>query len=404
MRGTLPDPAFNQAAGIQSGNGAAVEVVRSLVDGNHWMGVVASGDGSLVEVSDCTVTGTLPAAIGEAGLTAAYGGSLFMERTLVAQNSRTSVWVSGEGTFASLEGCLVRDTLAAPSLTEDGGDYTEGRCLTLQDGAEMHVHASLLLRCAVEGVLAHGESTQLLFESSVLDDTLPAEAGEFGGGLQASGGAQVEFLGSLVAGGYWAAITAAGPGSVVNLNSSIIRDVQPSVDYPEPFGFGLAALDSGLIGGVRTLVTGNATAGVLVHGTGTVVTLESCAVTRTVTGGRNSRLEGHQSYGDGVALEGATLEAVETLFTDNSRTGVFFSNSSGHIERCVSTGNGSFGLVLKDSVQNVSWEDRSNWIWGNGLDLPLTGLDGEVTVDPYGLPIPAVPPQVPLDDSSPSLP
>ena len=402
VKGTLPDPGFNEAVGVQSTEGATLEVSHCLIEDNYWMGLVVDGEESLAEVADCTIRGTLPAADSEAGVTVAHGATLLMERSLLALNSRAALWVAGVGANASLDSCLVRDVVPATSLNAEGEEYVEGRGLTVQEGAHAYIRRSMFQRCVSEGMLVCGDGSSVVLETSAIDDTQPAPSGVFGGAVQAAGGALVRMVGCLISRSRWGAVTASSPGTVIELDASIVRDTLPT-DGLEPFGMGLAVLDGGHILARRTLVGGNATAGVVILNPGSQVTLDRSAVVGTVSGGRASPVEGQQSYGDGVVLENASLLATETVFMDNSRAGIFFSDSSGQLDHCVSHRNGSYGLVLRGSEATVAWETGGNRIWGNGLKLPERGSGTDVTTDPYGLPIPPGPDPTPFTDGAPEI-
>lgn len=158
---SLPLSSEAPGAGVQARSGAGITLMRTVVTGNRGVGVSSSGLGSSVQVTDSSVTDTLPtiAGIRGYGLEAIGGAALRADRTVVTRATEAGVFI-GTGATATLGDVLVSAT--RPSI--------QGFGLGVVSGAGTRIDAQRLAVTHVRGVGLAAVST---------GTTLPGMGGVF---------------------------------------------------------------------------------------------------------------------------------------------------------------------------------------------------------------------------------
>jgi hypothetical protein len=297
--------------------------------------------------------------------------------TAVVGSHDTGAFASGAGTALDVAGSLIADT------RPQGSDQRFGRGLAATDGASMNVRASVVAGNREAGVVAYGQGTSLALERSFVVDTQPNEqTQEFGRGVEAFGLASATVSESAVIGNYELGLRAAGKGTSLVVERSLVADTLPLADGS--YGVGACASD-GSTEIKDSLVARSRTTGRLTGGGRGIL---ANSLVDGVLAGAFHRVEGpigmevpiatFVGISDGlVASFGASVDVSNVAVRGVERAGVVFEASSGEL-RGVRTAGGKFGLVIQGSPK-PSASDPSNVFLGSeeasvsDVELPVPG-------------------------------
>jgi hypothetical protein len=171
--------------------GSGVEILRPL-----GIGVAVEGADTTVELSDLGVRQVVDLADQTSGwaVTVEFGGELHVAGLLIEEARDVGLHVDGEGSRATIEGGVVRDTL--PGRFESA---TSGRGVTVQTGAEL-VARDLRVEGSVEAGIALAEGAVADLEDCAVVGT--GDPALFTGTVEHAGaGINVQYGSSLVARG-----------------------------------------------------------------------------------------------------------------------------------------------------------------------------------------------------------
>jgi hypothetical protein len=160
--------------GLTVQRGGRVEALRVTVKRNVEAGIVASGAGTTLVLTDAVVAdtqGRLEDGLFGHGLEVTTGATAEATRLVLEGNRDVGLLVAGAGSRAELAHLAVRDTAA--QLT----DGAAGRGLVVQQGAEVVLRRGLFERNREVGVLASYPDTRLELEDVAVRDTLPTDCG-----------------------------------------------------------------------------------------------------------------------------------------------------------------------------------------------------------------------------------
>ena len=198
--------------------------------------------------------------------------------------------------------------------------------------------------------------------------------------------------GCLFEGNTSAGILVAHSGTQMGLTGTVVRDTKPNTSGY--LGTGLAVLEGAEAMALMCLFQRNATSGVDAFDEGTALGLETCAVLDTQAGGMDVPTEHaleFQVFGDGIlAAPGTSVDVASTVVLNNARSGLYYYEAGGTIDGSAIAGNLSYGLAMEQCAEDLAYEGRGNFIFGNALDLPAAKA-AEVTTNPEGLPVPPIP-------------
>jgi len=298
-----PDPT-EMGAGLWVGGGSKTDAINLLVeDVTAVAGVGVVGGGSTLQVSDSNVRATKPGKLdlAGAGARANGGGTLTLERVLLAKNS-------GAGVSASLAGkATITDSLVRDTLPYDG--YGSG--VQAWGGAKLNVSRCVFDNCKGEGASAEGTGTELHLEATVIRDTKLAP-GCCGAGTYCEKKATCSFSGCIITSSFTAAIVA--NNSQVHIGGSILKDTKP---VPAgDFGYGVFVDDDATVQLLSSRVSGNTGSGLTASGAGAILEITSSVVS-------NTNLDPWGDAGFGVvAAEGAVVNVTDSLVEANHLAGV----------------------------------------------------------------------------------
>ncbi|MEO8182621.1 MAG: right-handed parallel beta-helix repeat-containing protein [Deltaproteobacteria bacterium] len=205
----------------------AVGITRGIIAQSHDHGVLVTGPGPQVYLTDVSVAQTraadLPARSGAisfvstAPATQAAGGLLALERTTLDDNDDSGASVSGPGIELDLIDVSISNTRALSSGEAGAG-------LSAQNGSILSGRRVQLSNNARTGVAVEGIGTALDLTDLVVSDTQPAGAGPSGEGMRVVGGVATIESGSFLrnsSAGIWAA-----QGASVDLTDVVLDETQ----------------------------------------------------------------------------------------------------------------------------------------------------------------------------------
>jgi hypothetical protein len=186
VRDVLPHRSGALGRGLSFQTGSRGELSRVVIEGVRELGVISSGDGTAVDVSDSYVRDTLPEEDGSygRGLTAQRGGALTVRRSRIS-GTREAALVFSEGGEIVLEDLVVHDTLAQE--IDDLYGFAVASHESPVEARRVAVATSRYVGVNLDGagVVAAFEDLSILSTRSSLAD------GRFGRGLNVQGGADL---------------------------------------------------------------------------------------------------------------------------------------------------------------------------------------------------------------------
>ncbi len=401
VRGTVLDDSGLQGFGVYAVLGAKLAAINCEISGNSALGISVYGDGSVVQLEDCSILDTQPDVLGWSGvgISVAEGGKLWMDGCEVGGNAALGVSTNGFGTELIMRDSSVYGTAPDPDgFTGYGVQVFEGASLAAE-GCAFHDNTHV-------GVATLHEGSRSAFRDCVFRANPGAAAGEIGGGVSvgygavvtlrdceltspdqlgivALHGASVEAQGCEISGCTGAGVAARDAGTSVTLLDGVIRDTQLHTDGN--IGFGVQVSDGARVEIERCSLSGNTTAGVLVTDGNAAASMVDSTVTGTRLG------FGWQSMSAmGIIAQGeASFEASGLTVQGNGGPGLV-ANNDGASLRCgdcsiidnqfagaVAVGGG--GLTLSDTA-----------ISGTGESANLGGGVGIYAAEQRGQPAPSL--------------
>ncbi len=361
---TLPDDYGDYGRGIIAQGGGLVSAIGCTVERNTEIGVIASDEGSRIDLVDSLVLDTAPPTHGEggAGVVVQAGAALTMSGCAVRGNTRGGVVVGQAGSEILLE----------DSEISDNGSGVSG-----QYGSQMTVRGCAIEGNAVVGVDVRDPGTSALLETTEVLDTRPDEDGRYGRGVQVAGGAELIATDSTLRGNTEMGIYVVEDDSRATLTRCDVLEARPGAAGDD--GLGVWVERGGRLDCEDCLIEGNTNIGVFVANAGTVVSLVDTRVLAT----RLGRVIG---VGAGVLAQDDALfqqEGGEISGTSGVGIGIV-SGARAELNSTVLAGNTFAGVVvLRGTVVLVGSEIRDTQpsaSAGGGLGVYANGEFGAPTV------------------------
>lgn len=377
-------------------SGGALTLTESLLAANVEVGLGLQ-DGASARITGSVVRGTVPGTAGTLGygVTVSGASSLTMERSAVVHNQRAGVLVGEPGARATLRGVVIRDTQAAA----DGAD---GDGLQVENGGTLSLSGCAVLANHSTGVVCLDSTLEL--SDSVVRDTLAGRALSTGQGVTADRSAQVTVTRSALTGNHHSGLQVLG-ASQLSLVDSVVRStvsdrgqgpaalhggegstlVIRSSALVDNEGQGLAVtqgasatLDRSLVAGTthggpadfdrgvnvtlgasltldRSTLEANQGAGVTVLEEAPSAQPSHLTASMSLIRGSTSAPNGER--GDGLAVQFANADVVDSAIADNREAGavVAGASSSLRLSRAVVTGSaktplGHYGIGVAATV------------------------------------------------------
>ena len=384
LRNTEADGMGERGYGLLIQEEAAATVSGSLIDRNQAVGVVIGESGAWLELENTVIRDTQPDGAGRfgLGLSVKHQGQASLLECLLAGNRDIGIVAAGPAVSVEMTGTVVRNT-------SSNGDGSFGRGLDVSSGALLTVTDSLVEANRQCGILVSLPGTFVILEGTTIRDTLPDDNGHYGLGMRVQDDAGATVSGCLFDRNTEAGIVIDQAAEDVWLSGTIVRRTVPGTTGN--LGLGVAALAGTQLLLEKTLIQDNATSGLLAWDPATSVEVADCAIMGTLPGGRGvPDSPSYEAFGDGVATHEASIALQRTLVTGNGRAGVYYNQGLGSLTGSLVTGNASFGLALADCDEAITYLDKTNFIFGNALDLPPAQA-ADISTSPEGLPSPPIP-------------
>jgi hypothetical protein len=376
VRGTLPDAGGQGGYGVEVADGASLDMVSSVIEGNTAAGLIAAEAGTQVNLSGVTVSDTLPASNGSYGygIQVSGGASLEAADCVFARNRTEGLVAAEEGTSVVLTRTSIRDT----GPDERGNS---GYGMRISDGATLQATSCELAGNQGYGVLVNDPGTTVTLNDTTVSGTLSDQNSGQGSGILVTEGATLELEGCLVDNNVGSGIAVQDAGTMATLQYTTIRDGQSAPG--ESSGYGIEVAQGARLQATSCDIADNSQIGIFITGAGTMATLTYTDVRGTRfgesgdhgvgvevnTGGKvtlaSCNIEGNAGAGLLVADPGtqASLEDVRVAGSlpatkGDDGFGVQASNGASlELAACDIAGNTTLGLLAQDEGTSVALFD-----------------------------------------------
>ncbi len=252
---TLTDAVLRRAQGFSNGTQGLgliadgrghFDVTRVLIEDCRQSAVAIVGTGSTAALHDCVVrrTALVGDGTGGTGLGANNGGRITAERTRVIESHDHGVIAYMGGSVVELTECDVRGTLPRANMSQGVGvvAHTSGR-VTLRQTLVRDNHSV--------GVIAYGADVVIDLHDVMVTRTLAGVDGAPGAGIAAHSGGHITGDHVALSNNIDAALESYGPRSSVALDDVLVR---PFDDGVHPRGIGALASSGGTVTLTRAAV------------------------------------------------------------------------------------------------------------------------------------------------------
>ncbi len=338
---TVPGSRGGGSAAIIVGRGARLSACSLVVEGAEWAGVDAYGDGTTVSLVDTTIRDILLDSDGWAigGALVSEGASLLAEGCLLESNAAVGLLGYDPGTSVVLVDSVIRDT-----RTESDGEGGYG--VILDSGVTFEADGCAIAGNTTVGLLASSFGTVVKLEDTLILGTRPNGLGRGGYGLQVDGGALLVAQDCVLAGNREVGCSVGDPGTLITFERSTVRNTQVGVDGAG--GYGLQVAGGATFSGSESLFDGNTAVGVLVMDPDSSISLVDSTVTAT---GSSTGRQGTVGVG-AISQAGGVLTASGVRLSSNEGPGLLASGAGARssCEGCSLGGNRFAGAVVIDSA------------------------------------------------------
>lgn len=224
---------------------ASAVVERTLMARNREAGILATGALTTMELTDSAVRDTLQVVAGGWGwgVDVAEGASAHVFRSLLDGNHEVGVFATDHGTALTLERSVVRNTTPGPDLNGGFGVYAT-------DGADILLLGDQVVGNRDIGVVSHKTGTSVRAESTLVTDTQADPDGYFGNGMAVDAGAQMDVVRTLVADNDGAGVVAVTPTTVLKVHQAVISDTSSGMGHTDAVSMEEQAFGDGMYLGI----------------------------------------------------------------------------------------------------------------------------------------------------------
>jgi len=373
---TKPDEIGGNGFGIVVQDGASLDAQGCQVKGNTSAGVAAANTGTSVTLRETTIEDTEPddKGVGGCGIGIMDGASLFAEDCEVRRNANLGVVGFDSGTSVTLRELTIEDTLPA-----EDGEFGYG--IQVYGGASLDAEGCVLRRNTNTAVIAFDPGTSVALLETTIEDTLPDEKVEGGYGIDVSEGASLDAEACVVRGSSTIAVGARGSGTSITLRETTIEDTLPNDDGE--FGYGIYVEEGASLDADGCAVRGNAAAGVYIAQPGSSVTMLGTSI-------EDTRPDDNGDFGYGIEVQqGASLDAETCLVRGNSAVGLVAAHSGTSVtlretsvedSQTDEDGDGGYGI----EGQHGASVDAENCEVGGNTVVGVLALDSGTSVTLQG--------------------
>ncbi len=344
IRDTACDTSGANGHAIDVTMGADLVATDCLLTGNAEVAIYAASDGTTVDLQGVQIHQTAPNGDGDygAGIMVWDRAELTAESCQLDGNALAGVWVFDPGSTATLTEVIVRYS--------DNAEVDDmGRALMVDLGASLEARDCLLEENAQSGVYARASGTEVILSGV---EILGPATSTGGRGIEIYEGAHVQVSDSVLDHSHEVGVYVAN--STIDLEQVEIRDTH-TIDGRQ--GIGILAYGDSIVAARDTVLDGNTEVALLAT-EGTAVDLERVDIL-------NTEANGDGEFGRGIILlDGATLEARDTVLDGNSDVGLSLEDmhtqallEDTQILNTRAVGNTAFGygISLKNNATLEAW-------------------------------------------------
>jgi hypothetical protein len=310
VRDTLAEPAgMPTGLGVAIYDGAHATLNRAVLEGNHNSGMFVGKPGAVLDASEVMVRATKGSDAPDSsssGLGMGAGGKANVQRSLLVDNESVGIFATGAGTSLDLSDVVVRSSQPSKLMPEGGMGITGNA------GAGVTARRVIVERCRNAALGASGQGTTFQLENIVVRETLGRSTDGLGGrGIELSSGAKVTLNQAVFDRNSDVGLAVFDTGTVLTLLRSLVRETLAS-GGGQGFGPGLT-LQAGARATVQSSVfLRNGDSALLCSDSGTRIELTDCSVRDT----DSEKLKG--TNGEGLFVQqGAQASVQRTSFEGN---------------------------------------------------------------------------------------
>ena len=346
IEGTLPRKGdLDRGGGILLILGTKGKLLDNAIVGNRFYGVGAD-QVEMLEVVGNLVEGTLPElSSGEGGMGVALTRTAGAVQSNAILSSRMAgLYVHGVGTNLVASGNSISHTQS------DDSDETLDQGVYIANEASVALTDNLVLMNQRVGIAVGEAGTHLEAHSNLVQDTQPEAASIlYGMGAQVDSGAQANFISSAFVGNRRAGLLVDGQGSVILLKESVVEGTFDE-PMPNPRGMGVQIQNQAEATTVANAVLGNHFCGIELVGEGTKLESTGDFVSGTLPiVPPPGPWVASEFHGMGVAaFDGAEVVLRDCVISENHGAAVELFSSQATIERCMLRGTRYSKLSMLD--------------------------------------------------------
>ena len=361
--------------GLAVSNGGLLRGADIRLSGNRSYGMIVGMGHASAEVSRLLVDGTRDLGI---GLAVSHGGHVTLRDARLSHSRTVGVLVQHQGTWLRARDLLVDE------ISGDDKTLLGGSAISVVQGAQAAVERARFTRGTALAVEEDNALTRLTLAGVHIDATRAAMVdGGNGNGVQVSRGSWLLMVGCHLFDNRYAGVVVGLKGSHATVAGCRISATHsaalPGVARPEfdPGGVGAAAIGSGRLELLHSVVEGSHTGGVLFHGGHGLA--RGCVIRDTK--GAPYRVTDKQIwFGDGVLIHGTTdVQVLNTFVANSVRAGVLVSKASQIDIGATRASANAWGLALEQA--DVDYPNANGW-----FNNSIANVAGDLT-----LPVPLAP-------------
>jgi len=276
------------------------------------------------------------------------GGSVALSRAVLSSNTEISVFATNDGSLVTALDTVIRET------RESGGAF--GRALLVQLGAEARLERVLVTDNHDRALIAAGTGTLLGLDSVIVRGTRAAGDGDTGGGILAFEGAAIEGTRIVVEGNRVVGVECTSEGTSVVMNDLVVRDTEAR-ERDDIAGRGVIVEAGASFVGSRVVVARNREIGVQVDGAPSSATLTDLVIRDTLPIVRDG------TFGMGLVVRaGGWADATRMLVERSRVVGILVDGATSAIS-------------LEDVVVRDIEADEATSHFGRGLNVQDGSLE-----------------------------
>ncbi len=368
-----PDATFGFA--IAALNAGQIDALRLSIARNA-NGMLAGNPMSRITITDSTIAHTTPAAgstLGR-GVSVQTGASVLADNLRVIDTVNSAFFAASRGTQLQLRGVSVDGVRRAPGSTSNG--------VSASDGATVDAERVDIRGTSGAGVFASGSATMGQVDRIRVETAADPTAPDRPLGIVATAGARLTMQRVRVSGDSNAGVLVSDPNSALTIRDVLFdgRDWRLGSR-----GYGIVAQESGHLEVSRARVQAAHSVGIVCAYEGTTCVVDEALVRDTRTGGQSA--SGATAGAAGIAsVDGAVLSARRVYVLETALTGVQCT-SGARLEVSDSAIRGTTvvpGVVAAPSLSAIGASNISaSRVWisdGDGVGVLAIGANAQVAL------------------------